>query len=132
MVIPHLQGVEAQLRPPAETIISAVIGLRGADQQFMLISPFSGGDESVSTENVDPISAAQCKAARALIDMTQPDLAKAARLGLSTVVDLERNRRAVSDDAIAAIRAALEKAGVIFVEENGEGPGVRLRKKRTR
>ncbi len=29
---------------------------------------------------------------------------------------------------IAAIRAALEAAGVIFVEENGEGPGVRLRK----
>jgi len=29
---------------------------------------------------------------------------------------------------IAAIRAALESAGVIFVEENGEGPGVRLRK----
>ena len=30
--------------------------------------------------------------------------------------------------AAAAIRAALETAGVIFVEENGEGPGVRLRK----
>jgi hypothetical protein len=29
---------------------------------------------------------------------------------------------------VAAIRAALESAGVIFVEENGEGPGVRLRK----
>jgi hypothetical protein len=27
-----------------------------------------------------------------------------------------------------AVRAALEAAGVIFVEENGEGPGVRLRK----
>jgi len=29
---------------------------------------------------------------------------------------------------VAAVRAALEAAGVIFVEENGEGPGVRLRK----
>jgi hypothetical protein len=29
---------------------------------------------------------------------------------------------------MAAIRRALEKAGVIFVEENGDGPGVRLRK----
>lgn len=29
---------------------------------------------------------------------------------------------------IAAIRAALEQAGVIFVDENGDGPGVRLRK----
>jgi hypothetical protein len=29
---------------------------------------------------------------------------------------------------VAAVRAALESAGVIFVEENEEGPGVRLRK----
>ena len=29
---------------------------------------------------------------------------------------------------IDTIRVALESAGVIFVEENGEGPGVRLRK----
>jgi hypothetical protein len=28
----------------------------------------------------------------------------------------------------AALQAALEAAGVIFIEENGEGPGVRLRK----
>ncbi len=71
---------------------------------------------------------AQCRAARALIEMTQPDLAKAASLGLSTVVDFERERRTVSESAIAAIRAALEGAGVIFVESNGEGAGVRLRK----
>ena len=31
--------------------------------------------------------------------------------------------------ACLAERRALESAGVIFVEENGEGPGVRLRKK---
>jgi hypothetical protein len=29
---------------------------------------------------------------------------------------------------MAAIKGALELAGVIFVEENGDGPGVRLRK----
>jgi hypothetical protein len=33
-----------------------------------------------------------------------------------------------AQEAVAAIRVALEAAGVIFVEENGEGPGVRLRK----
>jgi hypothetical protein len=60
--------------------------------------------------------------------MTQPHLAKVAGLGLSTVVDFERGRRRVSFDAIDAIRRALEKAGVIFVDENGEGPGVRMRK----
>src|SRR4051794_27366935 len=70
----------------------------------------------------------QCRAARALIDLTQPKLAAAAGLGLSTVVDFERGRRQVSTEAAAAIRAALESAGIIFVEENGEGPGVRLKK----
>lgn len=74
------------------------------------------------------MSPAQCRAARALIDWTQPRLAEAAGLGLSTVVDFERERRKVSADAEAAIRAALEAAGVIFVAENGQGEGVRVRK----
>lgn len=74
---------------------------------------------------------AQCRAARALLDLTQPALAEAARLGLSTIVDFERSRRTVSAEAAAAIRAALEAAGIIFVDENGEGPGVRLRKQPT-
>jgi hypothetical protein len=43
----------------------------------------------------------------------------------------ERNLGSVvSDDAKEAIRKALEAGGVIFVEENGEGTGVRLRKQR--
>jgi len=36
----------------------------------------------------------------------------------------------LSPGNLAAIRAALEAAGVIFIDENGERPGVRLRKKR--
>jgi hypothetical protein len=38
----------------------------------------------------------------------------------------------VSAQTLAAIRRALVAAGVIFVEENGDGPGVRLRKKEGR
>jgi len=72
---------------------------------------------------------AQCRAARALIEWTQPQLAAAAGLGLSTVVDFEKARRAVSRDAVSAIQGALEEAGVIFVAENGEGLGVRLRRR---
>ncbi len=70
----------------------------------------------------------QSRAGRALLDMTQPQLAEAAKLGLSTVVDFERSRRAVSDDKVDAIRSALEAAGVEFIAENGGGAGVRLRK----
>jgi DNA-binding XRE family transcriptional regulator len=59
---------------------------------------------------------AQCRAARALLDVTQPQLAGMAGLGLSTVVDFERERRAVSQEAIAALQAALERAGIAFRE----------------
>jgi DNA-binding XRE family transcriptional regulator len=71
---------------------------------------------------------AQCRAARAMLEMTQPDLAKVASLGLSTVVDFERERRQVAPASVATIRAALEAAGVEFIAENGGGAGVRLRK----
>jgi hypothetical protein len=50
--------------------------------------------------------------------------AEAAGLGLSTVVDYERSRRVVSDDAVQAIRSALEGAGVTFTI--GNEPGVKL------
>ena len=71
----------------------------------------------------------QCRAARAIVDLTQPRLAEAAGLGLSTVVDFERSRRKVSPDAVEAMSAALEAAGVEFIPENGGGPGVRLKKR---
>lgn len=80
-----------------------------------------------STKIVD-MTPAQCRAARALIQLTQTVLADASGVSLSTVVDFEKERRQVAAPSIAAIRAALEAAGVIFVDENGEGPGVRLRK----
>lgn len=70
---------------------------------------------------------AQCRAARAMISMTQPDLAKSASVGLSTVVDFEKERRQVSDRSISAVRNALEQAGIEFIPENGGGAGVRLR-----
>ena len=84
------------------------------------------GAQSVSTANVDLMTPSQCRSARALLDMTQPELARAAHLGLSTVVDFERMRREVSGEAIAALRRALERKGIIFIDENGGGPGLRL------
>jgi len=74
-----------------------------------------------------PITPGQCRAARALLDITQPDLAGLAGLGLSTVVDFEKSRRDVSRDAVVTIAKALQEAGVTFIAKNGGGPGVRLR-----
>jgi transcriptional regulator with XRE-family HTH domain len=76
------------------------------------------------------ILSAQCRAARALIDMSQATLARRAVVPHDAIADFENGSRTLSLDNLAAIRAALEAAGVIFIDENGEGPGVRLRKKR--
>ena len=83
----------------------------------------------MSTKNVDTITPGQCKAARALLELTQGELADAATLGLSTIVDFEKQRRQVSVVAIRAIRQALAARGVEFIDENGGGPGVRLKKR---
>jgi transcriptional regulator with XRE-family HTH domain len=68
----------------------------------------------------------QCRAARALLDWTQPDLAEASGLSLTTVVDYESGRRRVSTEAADRMRAALEAAGIEFT--NGKRPGVRMNK----
>lgn len=72
------------------------------------------------------ITPGQCRAARALLDLTQPQLADLAGLGLSTIVDFEKSRRDISQDAAVAIQRALEKAGIKFIAKNDAGPGVRL------
>jgi hypothetical protein len=56
-----------------------------------------------------------------------------AGLSLPTIKRAERDLGAiVSEEARTAMQVALEKAGVIFIEENGEGGGVRLSKSRKR
>lgn len=74
---------------------------------------------------------AQCRAARGLVEWSQTDLADVANVGLSTVKNFEAGRSAPIANNVAAIRAALQGVGVIFIAENGEGPGVRLRKAQT-
>lgn len=69
----------------------------------------------------------QCRAARAILSMTQTALAEAAAVGLSTVVDFEKERRRVAEPSVSAMKTALEAAGVEFIPENGGGAGVRLR-----
>ncbi len=64
---------------------------------------------------------------RADLGLGVGDLAKVAEVSPDTVARLER-REDLRAAAIAAIRSALEAASVVFIEENGGGPGVRLRK----
>ena len=79
------------------------------------------------TEPGYDLTGVQSKMARVAVGMGVRDLAKAAGVSPDTVARLERGE-ALKPTTIAAIRAALEAAGVVFIAENGGGPGVRLRK----
>lgn len=76
------------------------------------------------------LTSEQVRAARALIRWEQRDLAAASMVSLPSIKRLETQAGplAAQERTVIAIRAALEAAGIIFVPENGEGPGVRLKK----
>jgi transcriptional regulator with XRE-family HTH domain len=77
----------------------------------------------------EKITGAQVRAARGLCGMSQAALAEAAGVSSMTVKRAEGSGSPFpADKAMAAIRSALEAAGVEFLAENGGGPGVRLRK----
>jgi len=69
--------------------------------------------------------------ARAALQWGVRDLAAAAEVSHDTVVRFERGEE-LRSRTVAAIRTTLEKAGVVFIPENGGGAGVRLRKRRRR
>ena len=73
------------------------------------------------------ITPEQCRAARALLDWSQSALAEATGSGQSTVAKFERGIREPHASTLKKLRATLEAAGVEFIDENGGGPGVRLR-----
>jgi transcriptional regulator with XRE-family HTH domain len=65
--------------------------------------------------------------ARAALGWGVRELATAAKVSPDTIARLERGET-LYPRTVAAVRAALESAGVEFIAENGGGPGVRLRK----
>ena len=75
------------------------------------------------------------RAARALAGLEQRALADRAGIGINTIRNFEAagaNSVRGRLDTLDAIVAALKAAGVVFVPENGEGPGVRLLKAKPR
>jgi len=75
------------------------------------------------------ITSGQCRAARGLLGWSQQDLADHAGLGLVTVRNLELSVHEPRRATLEVIRRAFETAGIELIDENGGGPGVRLRKR---
>ena len=82
------------------------------------------------SSKISLIAIEQLRAARALLGWSQTELAERAGMSLPTVkrVETERGPR-VSERTRHALQLALELGGIEFIDENGGGPGVRLRKR---
>ena len=78
-----------------------------------------------------PLTGAQIRSARALLKWSAQELAQHASLGVNTIRRAEANDQGTSLTTAndLTIRRVLEAAGVEFIDENGGGPGVRLRKR---
>lgn len=78
------------------------------------------------------ITPGQCRAARALIGLRQEDLAEQSGVGLRTIVNFEKGNSTPIAANLAAIKRALESAGVTFLSDGESSPGgagVRLKQK---
>lgn len=77
-----------------------------------------------------PLRSAQIRAARALLKWSAADLARQSALGVNTIrrAEVAEEQTSLTAANEMAVRRALEVAGVEFIDENGGGPGVRLRK----
>ena len=74
------------------------------------------------------ITPAQCRAARALLGITQKELKARANVSVSTITNFEKNGMPLRGDTLADIARALEQAGAFFIDEGAGVVGVRLRK----
>lgn len=72
------------------------------------------------------ITPAQIRAARALLGITQAQLATGAGISTTGLVNIERGTADPKVSTLGAVQAALEREGATFISSNSEGPGVRL------
>lgn len=71
-------------------------------------------------------SVAQFRAARALLDWSQNELATRAEVGRATVGDFERGARQPIRLSLKAMKSTLEAAGIVFLWTDDGGQGVVL------
>ncbi|WP_438618614.1 helix-turn-helix domain-containing protein [Oryzifoliimicrobium ureilyticus] len=69
----------------------------------------------------------QCRMARAALGLKIAELADLAKMSTNTIVRFEKGKE-LKQSTIDDLRLVLENAGIVFIPENGDGPGVRLKK----
>lgn len=75
-----------------------------------------------------PVTGAQCRAARALVEWPRDHVAARAHIPVAALADFEAGIGSLEDEARRRLRQALESGGAVFIPENGGGGiGVRLR-----
>ena len=74
------------------------------------------------------MKSAQVRMARGALNWSLADLAQASGVHRNTISNFETGRYDMNAENVAKVRSALEAAGVEFIQENGGGPGVRLKK----
>ena len=108
------------------TTVSAIrAALEAAGIEF--VAENRGGARYQAAES-SPMTPAQCLHARELLSWSRTRLASYANCPPAAIISFELRRTGLTASTIQAIRTALEAEGIIFVEEDGDGPGVRLRK----
>jgi len=81
-----------------------------------------------------PLISGQIRAARAFLRWRAEDLARESAVGVATIrrAELAEGETSMTAANDLSVRRALEAAGIEFMDGNGGGPGVRLRKRHTK
>ncbi len=78
---------------------------------------------------IEELSPMQCRMGRAALAWTASELAKQSSVGVTTISRFESGLTSPTRATLAAMRRALEAAGVEFIPENGGGAGVRMKER---
>ncbi len=78
-------------------------------------------------KNLNSVKPAQCRAARALLEWSQNELAEQSGVGIVTVHQFEAGATQPRRATLDVIRRAFERAGIEFIDQNGGGAGVRFK-----
>ncbi|WP_205944699.1 helix-turn-helix domain-containing protein [Pelagibius litoralis] len=117
-------GPGHSLRPEVEMLPYAY-AISVSSEKIVVSEEFSVTQSPMSLTTKE-----QLRAARAMLDWSQQDLADHSGVSLSSIFRLENGSGplAIRLDTLQKLQTTLEKAGILFLPENGGGPGLRTRK----